>query len=137
MREVNGGGSGESAKTSLKRGASPSRFFFPRTFLQLRLVGGIGDGKGQQAGGKGACGSYAEKSRPPGDKSGNTGSALGHGGIARPREQVDEGGSFGTPATTDFKTEHNQAAPTGVGELRELPVARGTASPQATTRSRL
>ena len=83
-------------------------------------VGGVGDGKGQQAGGKGACGSYGEKSRPPGDKGDNTCSALGHGGIARPRprEQADEGGSFGTPATTDFKTEHNQATPTGVGELR-------------------
>ena len=80
----------------------------------------VGDGKGQQAGGKGACGSYGEKSRPPGDKGGNTGSALGHGGTARPRprEQADEGGSFGTPATPDFKTEHNQAAPPGVGELR-------------------
>ncbi|OLP77477.1 hypothetical protein AK812_SmicGene42457 [Symbiodinium microadriaticum] len=83
-------------------------------------VCGVGDGKGQQAGGKGACGSYGEKSRPPNDKGGNTGSALGHGGTARPRprKQADEGGSFGTPATTDFKTEHNQAAPTGIGELR-------------------
>ena len=42
------------------------------------------------------------------------------GGTARPRprEQADEGGSFGTPATTGLKTEDNQAAPTGVGELR-------------------
>ena len=81
-------------------------------------VCGVGEGKGQQACGKGTCGSYGEKSRPPGDKGGNTGSALGHGGTARPRprEQADEGGSFGTPATTDCKTEHNQAAPTG--ELR-------------------
>ena len=84
-------------------------------------VGGVGEGKRQQAGSKGACGSYGEKPRPAGDKSGNTRSALDHGSTARPRprEQADEGGSFGTPATTDFKTEDNQAAPTGVGELRE------------------
>ena len=104
MREVNGGVSDESARTSLKREASPSRF----AVLAMGRAIAIG-----------ACGSYGEKSRPPGDKGGNTGSALGHGGTARPRpcEQADEGGSFGTPATTDFKTEHNQAAPTGVGEL--------------------
>ena len=36
----------------------------------------------------------------------------------QPAQASDEGGSFGTPATTDSKTEHNQAAPTGVGELR-------------------
>ena len=108
MREVNGGVSDESARTSLKRGASPSRF----AVLEM--------GRDSKLAAKGACGSYGEKSRPPGDKGGNTGGALGHGGTARPRprKQADEGGSFGTPATTDFKTEHNQAAPTGIGELR-------------------
>eukprot|EP00439_Symbiodinium_sp_Y106_P037051 s2299_g4.t1 len=75
MREVSGGVSDESARTSLKRGASPSRLAVLEMGRDSRLAA-----KEREA---------AMERSPPCDKCGNTRSALG--------EQPEEVSSFGTP----------------------------------------
>ena len=106
MRELSGGVSDESARTSLTRGASPC--------LAIK----IGDGKEQQAGSKGACGSNGTKPRPPCDQGSNRQRA-GSRGHCAPAPARATGGrrQLRHSSATDFKTEDNQAT-TGVGELR-------------------
>ena len=104
MREVNGGVSDESARTSLKRGASPSRFAVLEMGRDSKLA---------------AKERAAAMERSPDHRVTKAATQAARWVTAALRaKQADEGGSFGTPATTDFKTEHNQGAPTGVGELR-------------------
>ena len=95
MWEVSGGVSDESAKTSLKRGASTSRL------AVSEMAAGWQQRSVQQR--------WREIQTTAGDKGSNARSVLGRGGTARrrPREQPEEVSSFGTTATTDFKTEDN------------------------------